>query len=241
MKPVLNGNYIIINKDVYIPFYIYERLIKFNSESSKLVELIRYYNENIFYSIIKTKLLNYIITLFNVDCELWSNPFICLRPFCSNVDIDKHFGGIESIDSLEIRKFQSLLLVDQRPNIETNLMSNIDHAHTDEYFIKCLQKIIVKIENFHEKNISLIVVSYNKIILPVNVSKMIIINKFSIDNNIYMIFIQTRLAYRSMTPTNTKIDILRSFIRNKYVNVQVHQRKINHIIINSKKSTRGQQ
>lgn len=235
----LSTNYVKLDNDLLLPYYIYNKLNALNANINDIYKLVKYYNKHIFYTSIKTKILKFAINLFDVDCELWSNPFICIRRFCSNNDIDNNYGGIESIENLDIERsdIKCMLLVDQRPPIDT-IAANIDHKHTDSVFknkLKYSIEYILKAAN-KNKQLTLIVLSLNKIEYSFNNNiKNIKVARYEA-SNIFVHFIQTQLGYRHITPSNTKIDIFTSFIRNKEaLNIQTIMTNANKVILGGKK------
>lgn len=228
-------NYVKLEKDLYLPFYIYNKLTLFNSDMNNMHKLVQFYNTRMFYSTIKTKIFKFIISLFDVECELWSNPFICIRPFCSNGEIDKIYGGIEPLDdNFDPKTIKSMILVDQRPNIEL-LPSHIDHSNSDNIFVHKMISSLKIISRNRTSNLTLLIVSLNIIHLPkLNIDPSIKIHSFNVAN-MYIYFVQTQSGYKHISPSNTKIDILASFIKNKEANFQTHSNKINHIILGASK------
>lgn len=227
-------NYIKLENNLYLPFYIYNKLSLLNSDMSNMHKLVQFYNTRMFYSSIKTKIFKFIISLFDVECELWSNPFICIRPFCSNGEIDKIYGGIDPLDGeFDPKTIKSMILVDQRPNIDS-LPSHIDHSNSDNIFSQKMASSLEIISRNRTSNLTLIIVTLNIIHLPKLNTNSIKIHSFNV-SNMYIYFIQTQSGYKHISPSNTKIDILASFIKNKEANFQTHSTKANHIILGASK------
>lgn len=245
MNPQLNVNYIKLDNNLYFPYYIYNKLLILNSDTNDLKKLISYYNTNIFYTSIKTKILKFAANLFDVDCELWSNPFICIRQFCSNNTIDFAYGGIESIENFNPQNLEKkcAILVDQRPDMKT-IPSDINCDQTNHLFkskLKNAFNILKKLPSSYP--FTLIIMSLNKIdnlfsstegniqasqkCSRLSSASSIQFNQFNINNNLYIYFFQTSEGYRNITPTNTKIDILISFVKNKesVSNLQINTKK----------------
>lgn len=240
MNPQLNINYVKLDNNLILPYYIYNKLLILNSDTNNMHKLISYYNTHIFYTSIKTKILKFAINLFDVDCELWSNPFICMRQFCSNNDVDSAYGGIDPLHKLnpEKSKKKCALLVDQRPLIDA-VPKNIDCTHTNAIFSSKLKYAIQLVINSPTSYpFTLVVASLNQITFP-SLPSNVKLNSFNINNNMFLYFVQTLAGYKHVTPSNTKIDILISFVRNKEA-VSNLQTKIkqNHIILGSRRTAK---
>lgn len=231
----LINNCIQINNKYLLPFYIYQKLIDqcIKDNKSKYITLLLQQYENIIYSFNKPKLLYFIITLFNVKLELYSNPFINYLPFCSNCDIDKYFGGVENIQNINTKKYESLLLIDPRPPI--SYLDNINHDETDFIInnnIKLSIDIIIKNNN---DLLSLIIITYYKIEIA---SQLLIINHFNLlldyNNYLHIYFIQTNKGYNKYKPTITKFNLLKSFITLKKKHFNKYKYKTKFFIIGTK-------
>lgn len=236
MKPILVNNCVKIDNKYIIPLYIYNKLYSEckDTDKNKYISLLLNKYTSSIYSFNKPKLLYFIISIFNIKIELYSNPFVNVLPFCSNCDLDLHFNGINNIDSLDPVQYESMLLIDPRPPIF--YLKKIDHLETDNKINNIINKSINIINNNLNETLSLVILSHY--ILKKELTN-IYITKFDIlisDNNILFIyFIQTKNGYNKYKPTISKLNVLKTFIHIKKKNFIKYKYKTKFLILGNKK------
>jgi len=236
MKPILINNSVKIDNKYIIPIYIYNKLYSEckDKNKNKYISLLLNKYLSTISSFSKPKLLFFIISIFNIKIELYSNPFINMLPFCSNFDIDLYFNGVNKIEQLNPIEYESMLLIDPRPPI--NHLKNINHIEADKNLNNIINKSINIINNNINETLSLIILSHY-----------IIKNKLDnihftqsdieISDNylLYIYFIQTKKGYNKYKPTLNKINLLKTFIDIKKRNYKKYKSKTNFLILSDKK------
>lgn len=235
----ININYVQFGEQTALPFYLFDKLYKLNTNIELMQNVTKYYDHSrIFYSCIRTKTLKFIITLFKIECELWSNPFIaCARAFCSNEEvIDRPYGGIQPLTKLDM-PMTCMLLVDQRPSIVDIKGLTLEQSNKDAFTHK-LDAALNLVTSHANDNVTLVVATYNDDVkLPPSIrrqSSTIKTHSYNVTGTLWLHFVQTRLGHAHVTPSQTKIDILKSFIENKEANFRTHTRRTRQIILGVK-------
>jgi hypothetical protein len=236
MKPILINNSVKIDNKYIIPIYIYNKLYSEckDKNKNKYISLLLNKYLSTISSFSKPKLLFFIISIFNIKIELYSNPFINMLPFCSNFDIDLYFNGVNKIEQLNPIEYESMLLIDPRPPI--NYLKNINHIEADKNLNNIINKSINIINNNINETLSLIILSHYII---KNKLDNIHFTQFDIiisDNYLlYIYFIQTKKGYNKYKPTLNKINLLKTFIDIKKRNYKKYKSKTNFLILSDKK------
>lgn len=233
MRIEMVNNYIRFDDGLSLPFYLYKKLISQCSETNynKYIHLlINSYNINI-HSFVKPKLLMLMMSLFNVNIELYSNPLINVVQYCSNNDVDKYFGGVAPLESYRPTDSTSMIFIDPRPSLVH--LENISTTKNDKLINDKLQKSISLIKNNIDLSLSLIIISYYKLELPSEFICTLFELNFS--DKLYIHFIQTQKGYIQYKPTISKIQLIKSFISSKSQYYKKYKKNIEYYILGSKK------
>lgn len=241
MKLEIVNNYVKFDSNNFIPYYIFNKLSEqYTSDNliNDITEIVKAYRTCAFYYWISDDILNFIVSLFRVNFEVYSNPFINILPFCSNFKIDKLFQGINSINNLNLVNNNTLLLIDPRPYIDSN-QNHFLHVDNDLKINTIINNSINIILKFKHLAVSLIIIS--QLQLSFKIHNELIYNNFDISKkqistqNFFIYFIQSKSGHSNNTPTYTKIDIIKSYISKQITNTNIHQSKIDFIIYGHKK------